>query len=245
MLLRCIQSENLKLRHSIIYLACILLPIIPAIMGTFNYLQNIEILKSGWYSLWTQITLFYSSFFYAPLVGLYASYLWRLEHTGHNWNTIMSSPVSIPCLYFAKLAIVFKITIITQLWISILYFISGKFCHLPGFFPPDILIWIARGTLAALAIGSLQLFLSMIIRNFAIPIGIALIGSVPAMIITKKSFEFFWPYSLMLVGMNSNNSLDALTGIQNIIFFFVSVLAFFCLFYLMAIIYLKKTDVKS
>ncbi|MFR2020841.1 MAG: hypothetical protein ACLS6G_10240 [Christensenellales bacterium] len=30
--------------------------------GTFNYLQNLEILTDGWYSLWTQHTLFYSLF---------------------------------------------------------------------------------------------------------------------------------------------------------------------------------------
>ncbi|MGN0466173.1 MAG: ABC transporter permease [Lachnospiraceae bacterium] len=245
MLLRCIQAENLKLKHSIIYFACILLPIIPAIMGSFNYLQNIEILTEGWYSLWTQITLFYSTFFYAPLIGLYASYLWRLEHMGHNWNTIMSSPISIPCLYFGKLAIVLKVTIFTQLWISILYFIFGKLCHLPKFFPADIFVWIARGTLAAVAIGSLQLFLSMLFRNFAVPIGIAFIGSVLSMIITEKNFEFFWPYSLMLVGMNSNKSIDALAGMKNMIFFFLSVFAFFFLFCIMAILYLKKTDVKS
>ena len=41
MLLRCIQAENMKFKHSVIYLAFIAIPIIPAIMGTFNYLQNL------------------------------------------------------------------------------------------------------------------------------------------------------------------------------------------------------------
>ena len=85
----------MKFKHSVIYLAFIAIPIIPAIMGTFNYLQNLELLKSGWYSLWTQITLFYASFFYAPLIGIYCSYTWRLEHTHNNWNHFMSMPVSI------------------------------------------------------------------------------------------------------------------------------------------------------
>ena len=33
----CIRAEAAKLRRSIIWLACLLLPIIPAIMGVFNY----------------------------------------------------------------------------------------------------------------------------------------------------------------------------------------------------------------
>lgn len=69
------------------------LPLISAIYGTFNYLQNLEILKDGWYSLWTQHTLFYSMFFFPAMVAAYAAYLWRLEHLGHNWNLIMASPV--------------------------------------------------------------------------------------------------------------------------------------------------------
>lgn len=47
MLTRCILAERKKLRHSLILPACILIPIIPAIMGTFNYLQNLGIFKSS------------------------------------------------------------------------------------------------------------------------------------------------------------------------------------------------------
>ncbi len=75
MLYRCIQAENLKLKHSVIYLAFLVIPIIPAIMGTFNYMQNLELLKSGWYSLWTQVTLFYASFLCAPHRHLLLLYL--------------------------------------------------------------------------------------------------------------------------------------------------------------------------
>ena len=63
MLLRCIKAENMKLKHSIIWSACILIPIIPAVMGTVNYLNNVGLLTEEWYSLWTQFTLFYSWLF--------------------------------------------------------------------------------------------------------------------------------------------------------------------------------------
>ncbi|MFQ9807576.1 MAG: hypothetical protein ACLR07_14850 [Christensenellales bacterium] len=63
MLRRCICAENRKLHASPIWLMFLILPIISAGYGTFNYLQNLEILTDGWYSLWTQHTLFYSLFF--------------------------------------------------------------------------------------------------------------------------------------------------------------------------------------
>ncbi|CVI73437.1 ABC-2 family transporter protein [Eubacteriaceae bacterium CHKCI004] len=245
MLYRCIQAENLKLKHSVIYLAFLVIPIIPAIMGTFNYMQNLELLKSGWYSLWTQITLFYASFFYAPLIGIYCSYTWRLEHTHNNWNTFMSMPVSIVSSYLAKLVCIMKVTVLTQLWISILFFIGGKMCGLPGIFSPEIILWLLRGTLAAVTIASLQLLLSMLIRNFAIPIGIALFGSIAGMFMTNADLGNFWPYSLMMLGMNSNQNEDVLSSFAGTASFFASVILFFLLFFGCAVWWLRTKDVRS
>ena len=84
MLKRCIRAENRKLHTSPIWLLFLILPLISAGYGTFNYLQNLEIRTDGWYSLWTQHTLFYSLLFFPALVSAYAAYLWRLEHMGHN-----------------------------------------------------------------------------------------------------------------------------------------------------------------
>lgn len=243
MLLRCIRAENLKLRHSCIWLACLLIPFIPSIMGTFNYLHNLRLLQSEWYSLWTQITLFYSSLFYAPLIGLYCSWLWRLEHLNHNWNVLMTTPVPVRNVFLAKLAVVFRVTLLTQLWVGLLYFLCGKICRLPGMIPLEILGWLLRGTLAAAAVGTLQLLLSMVIRSFAVPIGAALAGSVIGFILSNKGYAMYWPYSVMLLGMNSNNSDDALR--QNLIPFFISLGVFFLLFAGISIWYLKTKDVEA
>ena len=84
MLKRCIAAENRKLHRSPIWLLFFVMPLISASYGTFNYLQNLEILHERWYSLWTQHTLFYSMLFFPAMVAAYAAYLWRLEHMGHN-----------------------------------------------------------------------------------------------------------------------------------------------------------------
>ena len=54
MLLRSIRAELMKCRRSPVWLAFVVLPLFPAILGTVNYLGNLEVLKSQWYSLWTQ-----------------------------------------------------------------------------------------------------------------------------------------------------------------------------------------------
>ena len=53
MLCKLIRAELMKLKRSPLWLAFVILPVIPAVMGTFNDLANINILQSEWYSLWT------------------------------------------------------------------------------------------------------------------------------------------------------------------------------------------------
>ena len=70
LLLRCIRVENRKLRRSPIWLLFLAVPAISAVYGTFNFNMNLGILTHGWYDLWTQYTLFYAIFFFAPLIGV-------------------------------------------------------------------------------------------------------------------------------------------------------------------------------
>ena len=72
MLKRCIIAEKRKLHASPIWVIFFVLPLISAGYGTFNYLQNLEILTERWYSLWTQHTLFYSMLFFPAMVSAYA-----------------------------------------------------------------------------------------------------------------------------------------------------------------------------
>lgn len=155
----------------------------------------------------------------------------------------MTAPVPISCLYFGKLTVIFFVALITQGWVGILYLIAGNLAGLPGLCPAKVLFWLLRGTLAAIAVGALQLLLSMLIRSFSIPIGIALAGGVMGMLIYNEGFGMYWPYSLVLMGMNSNKSADVLSG--NSLLFVLSAVLYFLLFYLIAVRILKTRDIRT
>ncbi len=182
MLLACIKSEKLKIKRSHIWIAFVLTPIIPACMGTQNYLNNLGVLNSEWFSLWTQETLFYSNFFFSPLIAIYCSYLWRMENQNKNRHMLLTLPVPIRDIFLGKLAAIIKITVFTQLWVFVLFLISGKLVHLPGLPPMATLAYILRGLLGGIVIASLQLLISMIIRSFATPIAIAVTGSITGLL---------------------------------------------------------------
>lgn len=132
MLFRCMRAELIKLKRSFIWIVFLILPILSTLMGCFNYLQNIDILTDGWYALWTQATLFYSNFFFPPLIALYCAYLWRLENFNHNRNALMTSPIPISVLYSAQFLAVAVVVLLTQLYVGVLYVISGLAVGIQG-----------------------------------------------------------------------------------------------------------------
>lgn len=242
MLFQCVRMEKMKLKHSHIWLVFLLVPVIPTFMGAGNYMNNLELLKSEWYSLWTQHSLFYSNFFYGPMIALYCAYTWRVEHLNHNWNSLMTMPVPIRNVFLSKLVLALGCTAAIQVWIWVLFVIAGKIVGLPGLPPLEIFLWILRGSVGGLGIAALQLVLSMVIRSFAVPIAIALLGSIIGLLASNGGLGFCWPYSLMLIGMNANKDTDM---VGNTLGFAASAAVFLLLFTAAGIWYLKKQDVKA
>ena len=205
MILTVLKSERLKLKRSPIWIPFFILPLIGAVMGTFNYSQNLELLTAQWDSLWTQHTLFSSFFFIPALIALLAAYEWRLEHMQHNWNTYMTMPVSLWFQVWGKLIVLVLIIFLTQCLTGVLFILSGKLAGLPGL--PDLASLFRNlllGTFAGICIGSVQLYISMIIRSFALPVGIALLCSIMGLMLTSQGKGLFWPYALLSMGMNAN-----------------------------------------
>ncbi|MDR3917976.1 MAG: ABC transporter permease [Gemmiger sp.] len=244
MLKRCIIAENRKLHASPIWVMFFVLPLISAGYGTFNYLQNLEILTERWYSLWTQHTLFYSMLFFPAMVSAYAAYLWRLEHLGHNWNLIMAAPVRPFALFAAKLLIVVKLMCFTQCFVFLLYVACGRlFAGFSDWPPVSIVFYLVRGIFGGLAVAAVQLLLAMLIRSFAVPIFLGLVGGIVGMLIGSKGYALLWPYCLMQQGMNANRSTDVLAG--NVLPFLLACAGWLAVVLLTAKVLLEQTDVKA
>lgn len=243
MLLTCITCETMKLRRSHLWLAFLLVPLIPAVMGAQNYLNNLNLLKSEWFSLWTQETLFYSNFFFAPLIAVYCSYLWRIENRNQNRHMLLTAPVPVRNIFLGKLISAGKLTLFTQLWVFVLFTISGKLLSLPGLPPGATLFYALRGILGGMVITAWQLFLSMIIKSFATPIGIAVLGSVTGLLVSNSSLAVYYPYSLMLLAMNANRNENMLKG--SALPFLISCIFYITFFSASAIWLLKHRDVRT
>ena len=241
MLLRCLRAELRKCRRSPVWLAFVLLPVFPAILGTGNYLGNIEVLDDAWYSLWSQHTLFSSMFFLPALLGVFCAWQWRLEHTDHNWNSFLTAPVPVGDLYLAKLVWASVLSLFSQVWIGTLFLVSGRVVGISAPVPPELPGWLLCGALGGISVCAVQLFFSMVIRAFAPPVAFGLAGGILGLLFTAQGFGYFFPYSLLCIGMRANNpqmELDLLP-------FVLSVLAYLVLFALLSLRYLKKRDIAA
>ena len=170
MIVKAIICERMKCKGTLIWPAFLLIPVIPILLGAGNYLSNLEILKSGWYSYWTQVTLFYATFFFAPLIGAYCAFLWRYENFNSCRNTLFARPIPYHTIYLSKFILVCAISAMTQIWFALLFIASGKLIGLPGLPPADLCFWMIRGLAGAFVIAALQFLAATEIRSLPLPL---------------------------------------------------------------------------
>ena len=241
MLLCCLEAELQKCRRAPVWLAFLLLPVFPAILGTGNYLGNLSVLDHAWYSLWSQQTLFSSLFFLPALLGVFCAWQWRLEHAGHNWNSFLTAPVPVRALYLAKLILAAGMSLLAQAWIGVLFILSGKLAGVPGPVPPELPGWLLCGAVGGVAVCAVQLFLSMAIRAFAPPVAFGLAGGILGLLATAKGWGYAFPYSLLCIGMRANNPLMEL----DLAPFLLSAAAYTAAFATLAIGFIQRRDVAA
>ena len=244
MLINAIRAENLKTRHSNIWVAVVILPLLTAMIGAIIYGINASAnLYDGavWQQLWLQTGLFYGYFFFPILIAICASYLWRLEHTNHNWNSLMTTPLSRPTVFIAKLAVLAKSILIAQALLMIFVLIVGKFIfHFTQPVPINMVWWLFMGWFSALSVGAVQLYLSMRIRSFAVPVGLAVCLSLVGLAFHIVGLSSMFPYSQIILGLSSQ---DKNLPVESIATFVPMIILYTVIFIVLATRHLKKADI--
>lgn len=243
MLRRCISAEWDKLRHSHIWMILVILPVISVLIGSANYYMNQGVLKNEWYSLWSQVGLFYGEFFFPILIAICCAYMWRLEHLNKNWNMIMTVPISMTSIFLSKLIVVGLLLIFVQGFFFLLYYFGGRLIGLNSVLPKEIPGWLLRGWIAAISISAMQLALSMRIPSFAVPIGIGLCAVFLGLGMYVADLGLIFPHSLLTIGMGvlSQKSISS----RESLLFFIMNLIYIAAISAGAIHQVRKSDVRD
>lgn len=241
MLKRCMEAEWIKMRRSRVWIALLILPLFSALIGTANFYFNREVLQNEWYSLWSQVGLFYGMFFLPLLVAVACAFSYRQEHHHHNWYSLMTAPLSVSMIFISKLVLLTVYLFIVQIFMIVLYTGAGLLLGFSLPIPHEVFGWAVRGWLASTVIASFQLYLSQRIRSFAIPVGISLACVFLGLGIYVAGAGMFFPHSLLTIGLGVL-SQEALS-FPNLLLFTVVNICFMITFSFFAIRHLNRADI--
>ena len=118
--------EVKKIKWLPLLLAILVVPLLATSFGTFNYMGNRAILTHEWESLFTQIALFYFSFFYVPLIAIIVALLWQVEHKA-GLNFIRLSSAKHSQFIFAKCFVALGLVALAQIFFFACFYLAGRF----------------------------------------------------------------------------------------------------------------------
>ena len=196
-----LRAEFLKLKRSTVWLIAFLLPLLAVVTGTANLANHADTLDSGWESFTSQVTLFYGLLFYSIGIGLLAASVWRMEHRGTNWNLMLTATRQPVRLVLAKIVVSMAPVAFMQLFLVAGTVISGSFVlDLDGAVPWQFLLVGVVAVVAALPLIALQSLLSMLLKSFAAPVAVCLLGCVVGVASvtseTLRPLSFVWPQGI-------------------------------------------------
>jgi hypothetical protein len=210
-----VYAELLKLKRSLNWVIVVLLPVGMVVSAAANTLVSGKLLADGWHTLWLRAVGVYGL---APLaigVAILASLVWRAEHRGGNWNALMSSPTASLRIVTAKAAVVTGMAAAMQLvMVAAVQAMGSLVLGLPGTLPAKYIGTSAVIVLACTPLAIMQSALSMLMRSFAAPVALALLGAAlsSAALLAAGDLAIISPYALATRATQLGTGVFADTG---------------------------------
>lgn len=240
-----LHAEYTKMKRSSIWMTVVLLPVLAVVTGSINYVNNPGTLGRNWASFSSQVTLFYGLIFYSVGVSLIVSSLWRMEHRGNNWNSLLSNTERLGSLLLTKMFVAFILTLGMQIVLIVISLVSGLLIvDVPEGSPANLILVSMLAVIGAIPLIALQTLLSVFLRSFAAPVVVCILGCVAGIAsvtsVTLRPLSYILPQGLItqtmslgstaLTGSGGLNILDALalalcSAITFGIIYFINVLA--------------------
>ena len=194
-----VRAEFLKLKRSLNWVVVLMLPLAMVVSACVNTLASGEPLADGWHTLWLRAVGVYGLFPQAIGIAILASLVWRAEHRGGNWNALMSGPTASRRIVAAKAVVVTVLAAAMQLVMIAAVLVMGSLVlGLPGLLPAEYLGVSVVIVLACIPLAVLQSALSMLLRSFAAPVAVALLGAAlsSAALLAAGDLAIVSPYAL-------------------------------------------------
>lgn len=225
-----LKIEFKKLKLFSLLSTVLIIPLLANTFGTINYLQNQEVLKNKWESLWTQTSLFYFMFFIIPLISIIVSSLWSVEHKA-GLKLIRTSPLKNINFIIAKSIISFIIIAFTQIYFLLLFVLSGKF--ICGFNIERLglyIYYIGISILSSLPIIAIMNYFSLKIKSLGLIVLVSVLISIFGFGLVAQniipSLQNIIASSKLAITTNHFDLINKVEGIKMLLFSLIEILIF-------------------
>lgn len=229
-----LKLELKKIKFINILLVSLIIPLLANAFGLINYMGNKASLTHEWQSLWAQVSLFYFSFFYIPLIAIVVASLWSVEHKA-GLKFIRLSPKKNMSFVLAKTILAFIIVSLCQIYFFFLFYIGGKF--IANFSSINFSIYfyyIMMSIILSLPIIAIFSTLAIRIKSFGI---IVLLSSIFTILGLGTAYRALKIVGLSFLAIESNN-------LRFINLHDLGLLAFFAAVEILISLYLSKRFLK-
>lgn len=225
-----LKIEFKKLKLFSLLTTILIIPLLANIFGTINYLQNQEILKNKWESLWTQTSLFYFMFFIIPLIAIIVSSLWSVEHKA-GLKLIRTSPIKNISFIMSKSIVALILISLCQIYFIVLFIMSGKF--ICGFKIEGLglyFYYIGISILSSIPIISIMNYLSLKFKSLGLIVLISILISIFGFCLVAQNilpiFQNIIASSKLAITTNHFELISRNKGLKMIIFSLFETLIF-------------------
>lgn len=192
--------------------------------------------------LWGQETLYSSQLFLPILIGVLCSIVWQFEEENNNWMRIKTIPLKEKDIIIAKFLTLSLITMLNQIIFFILFYLSSLVVSVPIEKMLNFIYWGFMGWLGTASIIAIQLYFSVVTRNFTFSILISTVGGILGLLtlfIGNLLFRIF-PYSQITIGVRSRSLMNF--SPSEIVLFLIVNIVYTMVFLTLATSKLKKRE---
>lgn len=202
------RSEWYKLRKSWVIWLLFIPPLIGLFLGQISMGDIGE--ANQWIIKLVMANATYALLFLPLITGVVAGFICRYEHQEGGWKQLLALPVTRGKVYLTKYILVLFLVLTMQLLYLGSMLILGAIQGITDPFPWEI-VWrsILGGWVATSPLVALQLWMSMIFKNFAAPFSINVIFTLPSLlVINSERFGPYYPWGQPFLMMNIGGEGD-------------------------------------
>lgn len=205
------ESEWRKLKRSRVTIPVLLAPILIIVLQYLNFLLRYNsVIKPGddpWNVFITQHATVWSILMLPLLSAILAGIVTSLEHSNNQWKYILTLPFDRSYLFMSKLLLILVFIIVSSSILGMGMLISGRFLQLPGDFQVIKLVeTLGAAICGVFAVLTIQFWLSIRIHNPAIPLAIAVCGTILAVFFAQSAYTRWlpWVYPIYVLPIELN-----------------------------------------